>query len=94
MVERLETGKMFLVDMNEGRIINDEEIKNKIVSERPYKEWLDKHIRRLTPIEKLDASLIGKRVFDDDAMAVYHKLHAYSYEEIQQVVKVLAKDVQ
>ena len=38
---RLEPGKMFLVDMNEGRIINDEEIKNKIVSERPYKEWLD-----------------------------------------------------
>ena len=27
-------------------------------------------------------------------MAVYHKLHAYSYEEIQQVVKVLAKDGQ
>ena len=39
---RLEPGKMFLVDMNEGRIIKDEEIKSKIVSERPYKEWLDK----------------------------------------------------
>ena len=29
--------------MNEGRIIDDEEIKNKVVSERPYKEWLDKN---------------------------------------------------
>ncbi|HET7360545.1 MAG TPA: glutamate synthase subunit alpha, partial [Salinimicrobium sp.] len=32
---RLEPGKMFLVDMNEGRIIGDEEVKKKIVSERP-----------------------------------------------------------
>ena len=39
---RLEPGKMFLVDMNEGRIIDDEEIKNKITSERPYQEWLEK----------------------------------------------------
>ena len=34
---RLEPGKMFLVDMNEGRIIEDEEIKSEIVSKRPYK---------------------------------------------------------
>ncbi|MDO6424990.1 hypothetical protein Q4521_21080, partial [Saccharophagus degradans] len=60
---RLEPGKMFLVDMNEGKIIGDEEIKNKIVSERPYKEWLNKNSLRLKdvpndnkncPIETLD----------------------------------------
>ena len=32
---RLEPGKMFLVDMNEGRIINDEEIKEKIAAKQP-----------------------------------------------------------
>ena len=60
---RLEPGKMFLVDMNEGRIINDEEIKSKIASERPYKEWLDKtrlHLKDVPyngetcPIETID----------------------------------------
>ena len=41
---RLEPGKMFLVDMNAGRIIEDEEIKNHIVSKHPYKEWVANHI--------------------------------------------------
>ncbi|MFT6730555.1 MAG: glutamate synthase (NADPH/NADH) large chain, partial [Glaciecola sp.] len=38
---RLEPGKMFLVDMNEGRIVNDEEIKEEIASRHPYRKWLD-----------------------------------------------------
>jgi len=38
---RLQPGRMFLVNMEEGRIVSDEEIKNKIASEKPYGEWLD-----------------------------------------------------
>ena len=34
---RLEPGRMFLVNMDEGRIVEDEEIKQQVVSERPYK---------------------------------------------------------
>ena len=37
---RLEPGKMFLVDMNAGRIIEDEEIKKEIISKKPYKKWV------------------------------------------------------
>ena len=60
---RLEPGKMFLVDMNEGRIIEDEEIKNKVVSKYPYRQWLNENILPLkqvpytgnkTPKEKID----------------------------------------
>ncbi len=60
---RLEPGKMFLVDMNEGRIIEDEEIKNSIVSKHPYRKWVNDNILPLkdvpytgnkTPNEKLD----------------------------------------
>ena len=60
---RLEPGKMFLVDMIEGRIIEDEEIKNEIVSKYPYREWLNQNTLPLmevpytgnkTPLEKLD----------------------------------------
>ncbi len=40
---RLQPGKMFVVDMEEGRIIPDEELKSKICSAKPYKEWLDKN---------------------------------------------------
>ena len=60
---RLEPGKMFLVDMNEGRIVEDEEIKNQIVNKYPYKKWVDENVLRLkdvpytgnkTPKEKID----------------------------------------
>ena len=47
---RLEPGKMFLVDMNQGRIINDKEIKDEIVSRHPYKKWLEKSLVHLADI--------------------------------------------
>jgi glutamate synthase (NADPH/NADH) large chain len=37
---RLQPGKMFLVDTNEGRIIADDEIKDRLAAEHPYGEWL------------------------------------------------------
>ncbi len=46
------------------------------------------------PYEQFEVDLIGKRVFTDDEMMVYHKLFNYSYEEIEQVITVLAKDGQ
>ena len=47
---RLEPGKMFLVDMNEGRIIEDDEIKSRIVSKHPYRNWLNDNILPLKEI--------------------------------------------
>lgn len=84
---RLEPGKMFLVDMNEGRIIDDEEIKNKIVSERPYKAWLDKtrlHLRDVPytnetcPIETID-------------IKTRQRLFNYTIEDIQEVITPMAQ---
>ncbi|UOQ85742.1 glutamate synthase large subunit [Gracilibacillus salinarum] len=45
--ERLSPGKMLLVDIEEGRIISDKEIKEEIASAQPYGEWLDEQIVRL-----------------------------------------------
>ena len=39
---RLQPGKMLLIDLEEGRIISDEEIKDQLSSMEPYQEWLDK----------------------------------------------------
>ena len=83
---RLEPGKMFLVDMNKGRIINDEEIKSKIVSERPYKEWLKKtrldlkdvpYTNTTCPIETLD-------------IRTRQRLFNYTFEDIQEVITPMA----
>ncbi len=39
---RLQPGKMFVVDLEKGRIISDEELKADLVKANPYKEWLHK----------------------------------------------------
>ncbi|MEP7214822.1 MAG: glutamate synthase central domain-containing protein, partial [Anaerolineaceae bacterium] len=47
---RLQPGKMFLVSIEEGRIIDDAEIKAKLAAEHPYREWLEQN---LIPIERI-----------------------------------------
>ncbi len=47
---RLQPGKMFLVSIAEGRIIDDAEIKAKLAAEHPYREWLEQN---LIPIESI-----------------------------------------
>jgi glutamate synthase (ferredoxin) len=42
--ERLHPGRIFLVDTARGRIVDDEEIKSELAAERPYREWLNRHI--------------------------------------------------
>jgi len=44
---RLQPGKMFLIDLEQGRIIDDTELKNDLSSRHPYQEWLDKTQIRL-----------------------------------------------
>ena len=36
---RLQPGKMFLIDMEQGRIINDQELKESLATAKPYREW-------------------------------------------------------
>ena len=47
---RLQPGKMFVADLEQGRIISDEELKQKICSQQPYGQWLEKHQYRLREI--------------------------------------------
>ncbi|TMB98986.1 MAG: glutamate synthase large subunit [Chloroflexi bacterium] len=41
---RLQPGRMFLISLEEGRIIDDAELKHKMASEKPYGDWLRKHL--------------------------------------------------
>ena len=42
--QRLQPGRMFLVDTEEGRIISDEELKQTVAKARPYRQWLHDHL--------------------------------------------------
>jgi glutamate synthase (ferredoxin) len=47
---RLQPGRMFLVDTERGCIVDDEEIKRKFATERPYRQWLNEHLVHLSDI--------------------------------------------
>nr|WP_226960833.1 glutamate synthase large subunit [Thalassotalea sp. LPB0316] len=91
---RVGPGEMLAVDTYTGKIFDSHSIDNDLKVRHPYREWLDKNIRRLVPFHQMEASLIGQRIFSDEQIAQYHKLFNYSYEEIQQVVKTLAENGQ
>jgi glutamate synthase (NADPH) large chain len=47
---RLEPGKMFLVDLEQGRIVSDDELKHAIAAARPYGRWLRKYMVSLSAL--------------------------------------------
>jgi len=48
---RLQPGKMFLIDLEQGRIVDDEELKNQFASAKPYRQWIENVRIRLDSIE-------------------------------------------
>ncbi len=47
---RLQPGKMFLIDLEQGRIVDDEELKNQFANARPYRQWIENVRVRLDSI--------------------------------------------
>src|SRR5438874_1253039 len=48
--DRLQPGRMFLVDTEQGRIVGDEELKEGMSARRPYRKWLDANLTRLAEL--------------------------------------------
>ena len=46
----MQPGRMLLIDTEQGRIVSDEEIKENLVSRRPYRKWLDRHLLRVADL--------------------------------------------
>ena len=53
---RLQPGKMFLIDLEQGRIVDDEELKNQFASARPYRQWIENVRIRLDDVPHADAA--------------------------------------
>jgi glutamate synthase (ferredoxin) len=83
---RLEPGKMFLVDMNAGRIIEDEEIKNKIVSQKPYKEWVEEHTLPLSEVPYTNNTCPIEATKYNTRLRVF----GYTLEDISTVINPMA----
>ena len=79
---RLEPGKMFLVDMNEGRIIEDEEIKHSVVTKRPYREWLDKNLLQLAKIPYTNNPIPTEKI----DFETRQRLFGYTIEDLKTII--------
>lgn len=86
---RLQPGKMFVVDMNKGRIISDDELKQKICSEKPYQDWLNKYKIR---IEELPRPRIRFTHLESEAVYKYQNVFGYSSEDLETILKPMALD--
>ena len=84
---RLEPGKMFLVDMSAGRIINDEEIKLEIANKHPYKKWVQDNLVHLKDIPYNDCPLFIGEAGLDQRKAAY----GYTLEDIETIVMPMAE---
>lgn len=85
---RLQPGRMFLVNMDEGRIIADDEIKARIAGEQPYRLWLDKHLVQLSKIK--DAPELP--VPDHKTMLQRQTAFGYTFEDLRLLMAPMARD--
>ncbi len=76
---RLKPGRMFLIDTHEGRIISDNEIKQNLTSEKPYKEWIQRNKLTLSDFE-LPHKIIP---LGEHRLLQYQKVFGYTEEELK-----------
>jgi glutamate synthase (NADPH/NADH) large chain len=86
---RLQPGKMFVVDMEEGRIISDDELKSKICNQKPYAEWLNKYKIRLN---ELPEPRVMFTHLEHDQVFKYQKAFGYSSEDLESIIAPMAVD--
>ena len=80
---RLQPGKMFLVDLEEHRIIEDEEIKQTLATRRPYIEWLRDHAVRMQ-----DLPDYGRPArYAPEELHVREKMFGYTLEDERLLMK-------
>ena len=75
---RLQPGKMFLVDTQEGRIIDDKELKAEICRKKPYAKWIKENVLKLSDLPKPQQILST----DLGTLLLRQKLFGYSSEDI------------
>ncbi|MEE1562010.1 MAG: glutamate synthase large subunit, partial [Alphaproteobacteria bacterium] len=84
---RLQPGKMFLIDLEKGRIIDDGELKAGLVATKPYQNWLDATQFRLEDLEDGDEE---PPACDPDTLLDRQQAFGYTQEDITLFLKPMA----
>jgi len=88
---RLQPGKMLIADLEEHRVIGDEELKEIICGRFPYRQWIDDH--KIT-LNDLQLSAPVSYAMDGKTLLRQQLLHGYSREDIQVILLPMALEGQ
>ena len=86
--DRLRPGKMLLVDTVNGRLISDEEIKEKYALAKPYGEWVDSNLVHLADLKIPN---IRVQEYTDEERARLQKAFGYTYEDFKNTIYPMAE---
>jgi glutamate synthase (NADPH/NADH) large chain len=84
---RLQPGKMFLVDLQEGRIIEDDEIKDSLAAAHPYSDWLHAGLVRLSDLPSREHI-----VYPHSSVVRRQRAFGYTEEELRLIITPMAKN--
>ena len=77
--DRLHPGRIFLVDMKQGRIIEDAELKSQFAQEHPYREWLDQNLISVQDLPSTD-NVAGH---DEETLLQRQQAFGYTHEDLR-----------
>ena len=85
---RLQPGKMFLIDMEQGRIIDDREIKDSLANARPYTDWLN---RINVKLDEVAAPADATSPKSDTGLLDRQQAFGYTQEDIKFILEPMGK---
>jgi glutamate synthase domain-containing protein 2/glutamate synthase domain-containing protein 1/glutamate synthase domain-containing protein 3 len=84
---RLQPGKLFLVDLEQGRIVEDSEIKHQIATQRPYGQWYAENAVRFSELEPSEQVTLS-----DQPLHTRQRAFGYSQEDLRVLLEPMARD--
>ncbi len=89
MKGRLQPGRMLIADLEEQRIIGDDELKERICSKLPYRDWLEKNRIQL---EDLSGNETTETSYSDSDLLQKQRLFGYSKEDLKVIIGPMVKN--
>ena len=85
---RLRPGKVLMIDTEEGKILSQDELEERIVGAKPFGEWLAKNKRTIGEIEQAEAR------YEKDLDKIFDKFRTFAYtrEDLHEVIAPMAKN--
>ncbi len=84
---RLQPGKLFLVDLERGRIVEDGEVKREVATRKPYGEW---YAKRSVPFAQLPPS--DQVTLSEQPIQLRQRAFGYSLEDLRVLLTPMARD--